>query len=252
VGVALYKDITFESPTPYGMVNYEGPINASSLDYYGSTGPLVSENIQPPTPHMPPDSLTLVLPPASTPYTLSVTTSGNGTVTWFPSGALFQAGTVVQPVAVPAAGSTFAGWGGACSGMGACSVTMDADRTVTATFTAASNDTGNPSTINLGSVGGCNGGTISGVINITAAPGVTRTWPPNTGAGDPTLSATPTSGSGSGVVTVTDTQPAQPAPLGSSCSNTQPIAETSYITIGFSDGGSAQITVNYTFIYVAN
>ena len=30
--------------------------------------------------------------------------------------------------------STFTGWSGACSGTGQCSVTMDADKTVTATF----------------------------------------------------------------------------------------------------------------------
>ncbi len=138
VEVALYKDITFESPTPYGMVNYEGPINPSSLDYYGSTGPLVSENIQPPTPQMPPDSLTLVLPPTSTPYTLSVNTSGSGTVNWFPTGSSFPAGIIVGLTAVPATGSTFAGWSGACSGTGACDVTMNQNQIVTASFTLAS------------------------------------------------------------------------------------------------------------------
>jgi hypothetical protein len=34
-----------------------------------------------------------------------------------------------------ASDSTFSGWTGACSGLGACSVTMDADKSVTATFT---------------------------------------------------------------------------------------------------------------------
>jgi List-Bact-rpt repeat protein len=41
----------------------------------------------------------------------------------------------VQLTAAPATGSTFAGWQGACSGAD-CSVTMDADRDVTATFTS--------------------------------------------------------------------------------------------------------------------
>ena len=41
----------------------------------------------------------------------------------------------VQLTGVPAVGSTFAGWQGACSGA-ECSVTMDADRDVTATFTS--------------------------------------------------------------------------------------------------------------------
>jgi uncharacterized repeat protein (TIGR02543 family) len=37
--------------------------------------------------------------------------------------------------ATPSAGSTFTGWGGACSGTGTCTVTMNANQTVTATFT---------------------------------------------------------------------------------------------------------------------
>jgi hypothetical protein len=44
---------------------------------------------------------------------------------------------VVTLTAAPAAGSTFAGWSGVCSGTGGCSVTMTVARTVTATFTAS-------------------------------------------------------------------------------------------------------------------
>ncbi|HRD50367.1 MAG TPA: hypothetical protein PL166_12335 [Candidatus Contendobacter sp.] len=36
--------------------------------------------------------------------------------------------------ATPASGSTFVGWSGACSGVGACVVTMNAAQNVTATF----------------------------------------------------------------------------------------------------------------------
>jgi hypothetical protein len=46
-------------------------------------------------------------------------------------------GRVVALTATPAAGSTFAGWSGACTGSGACNVTLDAARTVTATFDVA-------------------------------------------------------------------------------------------------------------------
>jgi uncharacterized repeat protein (TIGR02543 family) len=41
---------------------------------------------------------------------------------------------MVSLAATTANGSTFAGWGGACAGIGACTVNMDGDRTVTATF----------------------------------------------------------------------------------------------------------------------
>ena len=46
-------------------------------------------------------------------------------------------GRTVQLVAVAGSSATFAGWQGACSGAGDCSLTLNADRDVTATFTAA-------------------------------------------------------------------------------------------------------------------
>ena len=48
----------------------------------------------------------------------------------------YASGTVVAVTATPAAGYAFDSWSGACTGFGACSVTMDADKTVTANFTA--------------------------------------------------------------------------------------------------------------------
>jgi Divergent InlB B-repeat domain len=72
--------------------------------------------------------------------------AGAGTVTSSPAGiscgstcsAVYASGMSVTLTATPAAGSTFTGWsGGVCSGTGACTVTMSAARTVTATFGAA-------------------------------------------------------------------------------------------------------------------
>jgi len=78
---------------------------------------------------------------------LTVATVGSGTVTvtpgmpgdftWVGSAGSgdYLPGTVVQLTAVPTpGGATFVGWSGACSGTGPCSVTMDAARDVTATF----------------------------------------------------------------------------------------------------------------------
>jgi List-Bact-rpt repeat protein len=83
--------------------------------------------------------------------TLSVSSdgSGSGTVTSSPAGVdcgaacdvNFDDGTLVALTAAPAAGSSFAGWSGDCSGTGPCNVTMSAAHSVTATF----DDTSPPS-----------------------------------------------------------------------------------------------------------
>jgi hypothetical protein len=77
-------------------------------------------------------------------FTLRVTKSGTGTgtVTSSPSGiscgakcsASFAQRTTVTLNRTAGSGSTFAGWSGACSGTGSCTVTMSAAKTVTATF----------------------------------------------------------------------------------------------------------------------
>lgn len=80
-------------------------------------------------------------------YQLTVQSSGTGagTVTSSPSGidcgttcrATFSTGTVVSLSAAPSSTSTFSGWSGGCNGTSSCSVTMNADTSVGATFTAS-------------------------------------------------------------------------------------------------------------------
>jgi hypothetical protein len=78
-----------------------------------------------------------------TSYTLTVSPSGNGSVSGLgiacpgDCSQSYTTGTVVALVATPALGSMFTGWGGACSGTGGCSVTMSAARSVTASFATA-------------------------------------------------------------------------------------------------------------------
>jgi len=81
-------------------------------------------------------TLTVAADPAS---------SGTGTITSQPVGvscggdcvAEYVDGTVITLTAAPDAGSIFTGWtGGGCSGIGPCVVTMNANQSVTATFTS--------------------------------------------------------------------------------------------------------------------
>ncbi len=74
--------------------------------------------------------------------TLSVSLLGPGTVTSSPSGincpatcsASFTAGTQVGLSQTPAGGWSFGGWGGACSGIAGCTVTMTSNQSVAAAF----------------------------------------------------------------------------------------------------------------------
>ncbi len=70
-------------------------------------------------------------------------TGGNGiNCAWDGTASTGQCDTSVEDwvnlglTATPDAGSTFVGWGGACTGTDPCLVLMDTDKTVTATFTA--------------------------------------------------------------------------------------------------------------------
>jgi uncharacterized repeat protein (TIGR02543 family) len=72
-------------------------------------------------------------------FQLSLTAVGTGTISAQPSAAnnVYTAGTVVGLTAAPGPGYQLSGWSGACSGTATtCSVTMDAAKSVTATFSA--------------------------------------------------------------------------------------------------------------------
>lgn len=74
-------------------------------------------------------------------YTLSTSIVGSGTVSRSPDQATYDAGTVVQLTATAATGWTFAGWSGDLTGTtNPVSLTMDANRSVTATFTSTSTE----------------------------------------------------------------------------------------------------------------
>ncbi len=123
-------------------------------------------------------------------YTLHVAKTGNGTITSAPAGIhcgadcseTYLSGTAVTLSVTPTAGWVFSGWSGACTGTGPCSVTMNADRAVTATFTAAY-------TLTVNKVG--NGTVTSTPMGIECGTDCTETYADGTNV---SLVATPDSG----------------------------------------------------------
>jgi uncharacterized repeat protein (TIGR02543 family) len=104
---------------------------------------------------------------APTNYTLTVTASptAGGTVTNSPSGSSFAAGTIVTITATAATGYTFSGWSGAITGTtNPLTVTMDANKSITATFTQTGGGGGGGGTGDFSMIGYAtlNGGTTGG------------------------------------------------------------------------------------------
>src|SRR5207237_8841453 len=83
--------------------------------------------------------------PPPNPVQVSVTLSGSGTVTSSPAGVncgttcthTFSEGTQVTLTATPAAGFSFGGWSGACTGTGACILPTSGTQSVAASFNAS-------------------------------------------------------------------------------------------------------------------
>ena len=124
-------------------------------------------------------------------FTLSVGLTGSGTVTSSPTGincgstcsAYYPRATQVTLTATPADGWGFAGWGGACSGVGNCVVMMNAAQSVTATFAQTQY------TLNVSVAG--NGSVTSSPTGISCPSVCTM----NYSSGTPVmLTATPTGG----------------------------------------------------------
>ncbi len=109
--------------------------------------------------------------------TLTLNTLGNGAITSEPSGSTFDYGTVVTLTATPGADSIFAGWSGDLSSTtNPITLTMDADKSVTGTFTL------NTYTLTLNTIG--NGAITSEPSGPTFAYGtvVTLNALPNAGS----------------------------------------------------------------------
>jgi hypothetical protein len=152
-------------------------------------------------------------------YILQVSTAGtgNGAVSGTPDGvncpgpctANFVGGSVVTLTATPSAGSTFGGWSGACTGTSrTCTVTMNAARSVTATFSAVV-PTYALSVTTAGAGTGSVGSSPSGIgcpetcsASYTAGTAVTLTATPTNGSTFAGWSGSGCSGTGSCTVTM--------------------------------------------------
>jgi Pro-kumamolisin, activation domain/Divergent InlB B-repeat domain len=115
--------------------------------------------------------------------TLSVSVTGSGTVMSSPAGincpstcsATYAANTQVTLTAAPANNWSFEGWGGPCSGVGNCVVTMNAAQSVTATF-AQTQETLNVSVSGSGTVNSSPSGiSCPSVCTMNYASGTTVT-----------------------------------------------------------------------------
>jgi hypothetical protein len=122
--------------------------------------------------------------PAGAQYVLTTSKAGTGTgtITSSPAGiscgttctGTYGAGTAVTLTAAPNVNSIFSGWSGACTGTGACSVTIDAAKTVTATFLLKSYAI----TPSAGT-----GGSISPASAVTVTSGLNQTFTITPGSG---------------------------------------------------------------------
>jgi Tol biopolymer transport system component len=118
-----------------------------------------------------------------TTFTLSVAKagSGGGTVTSSPVGIncgsdcseAYASGTSVTLTAAAAAGSTFAGWSGACTGSGSCVVSMTQARSVTATFNTSG---GGPFTLTVAKAGTGSGSVTSSPAGINCGGDCTESY----------------------------------------------------------------------------
>ena len=137
-----------------------------------------------------------IIAPITNALSVSKAGTGTGTVISSPAGincgatcsASYSSGTSVSLTATADSGSTFNGWSGACTGTGACTVTMDAAKSVTATFSVLPPST---YTLNVSKTGTGAGTVISTPSGINCGATCSANYSSGTTV---TLTATPNSG----------------------------------------------------------
>ena len=140
-----------------------------------------------------------------TKYSLTVNTVGQGSVT--PNGGTYEAGTPVTLTATPAPGWQFDGWSGDASGSdNPLTITMDGNKTITATFSKIQGTmyTLTVNTVGQGSVTP-NGGTYEAGTSVTLTASPASGWQFDGWSGDASGSNNPITITMNGNKTVTAT-----------------------------------------------
>jgi uncharacterized protein (TIGR03437 family) len=203
-------------------------------------------------------------------FTLTTTTAGSGvgSISANPPGPSYPAGTVVTLTATPNSGSTFAGWSGACSGTGNCTVTMNSNQSVTATFnltvvsetlTITTSGTGSGTVSSSPPGTSCGSGCLTyatgTVVTLTATPSAGSTFAGWSGACSGTASCTVsmnsnqavtaafnlTSSGGNGV-TISSLSSASPTPLTVLQIGTSGVNAANPVTLQFSNSSGFSVT----------
>ena len=130
---------------------------------------------------------------------LSVSISGQGTVTSSPAGlscssgtcsGTFSSGSSVTLSAAPGSGQTFSGWGGSCTGTGSCVLNLISSATVSATFSSTTPTASRSLSVSL--TGDGKGSVTSSPAGLTCSGGTcTASFPQGT-----TVTLTPSTQSG--------------------------------------------------------
>jgi uncharacterized repeat protein (TIGR02543 family) len=195
-GIACGLDCSENYPEGQGVTLTASPASGSVFDHWSGdcTGTATTCNVTMNTAK----NVTAWFTSSVTTHTLSVTVNGtgSGTVTSSPAGIncpgdcsqSYDDGQVVTLTAAPGGGSTFAGWSGACTGTATtCNVTMNAARSVTATFNASG---GGPFTLTV-TRNGRGGSVTSSPAGITCPSDCSQSYASGT---EVTLTATANDG----------------------------------------------------------
>ncbi len=178
------------NPAAIGRLNF--------MNFSGSALPMITFDEVRLLPAAPPDLIFKNGFDQGLTYALSVSRSGSGfgSVASSPAGIAcgtdcsesYASGTTVTLTPLRATGSTFMGWGGACTGTGPCTVAMSAARSVTASFGGGTTvpgaqrwvgrvDASNPSAVRFawqgaGFVAAVTGSTVSVNLQTSGTPTV--------------------------------------------------------------------------------